>query len=268
MNTAQLAVLLWATVTIAGVLLLLAYMWGAPIFLIAAIAVAAAGLIYALRPHPDARKGVVIKAVLIASGITCLIGLVIFKDDIWPSGIPWPHAPAGSLQSSNLNEPKTTAESLPSQPSAQTPASDTFQNIELPLDQIKLSKIVLSGWTGIGGKVHLKGRIANRSQHTIDELVIRISLYDKEEKLAEASVILTPYRIVGQSSGPPIKFPSGFGVPPGESRDFEQEVIGIPQINQPLESLRVIYIVNRATCSDTCYYEAIRRQLKDNVGSR
>jgi len=215
MNTAQLAVLLWATVTIAGVLLVLAYMSGAPILLIAAIAVAAGGLIYALRPHPDARKGVVIKAVLIASGVTCVIGLVLFKDDIWPSGIPWPHVPVSPDRSDNPDQAKMIAE-------------------DLPLDQVGLSGLALHD-SGVGGTI-LSGVIENRSVRRLNALRIGVSFYHQTERVAIADLYM------GYSGGEPFS-----PIEPASRTAFERKLTIKPPLDQPSKNLRVEYRVTQAT---------------------
>jgi len=215
MNTAQLAVLLWATVTIAGVLLVLAYMCAAPIFLIAAIAVAAGGLIYALRPHPDARKGVVIKAVLIASGVTCVIGLALFKDDIWPSGIPWLHVPVSPDRSDNLDQPKMIAE-------------------DLALDQVRLSGLALQDG-GLGGVI-LSGVIENRSVRRLNALRIGVAFFQQTEKVGIADLYL------GYSGGEAFS-----PIEAGSRANFEGKLKIRPPLDEPLKNLRVEYRVTKAT---------------------
>jgi hypothetical protein len=224
MNTAQLAVLLWATVTIAGVLLVLAYMWGAPIFLIAAIAVAAAGLIYALRPHPDARKGVVTKAVLIASAITCLIGLAFFKGDIWPSGFPWPQAPVNLDRSDSPVSPDRS----------DNPDQAKMIAEDLPLDKVVLSGIALHG-SSLGVAI-LTGVIENRSARRLNALRIGVSFYHQTERVAIADLYM------GYSGGEPFS-----PIEPASRANFEGKLKIRPPLDEPLKNLRVEYRVTKAT---------------------
>ena len=118
------------------------------------------------------------------------------------------------------------------------------ETVRLPADEIQLVNVKLTdvyvSRERMPGTYGLSGRVRNRSTHAVQHIEIEVSVFDRNEKLGSARLVLDALTFSGQS---------WTEVPSGESRDFERQLYFGAGTRVPAQSLRVVCRVTSVLAS-------------------